>query len=377
MPHYDYVPLERVRWGVPAAEAVREEVERLGAQRVFIAASGTLSRKTSVIATIREALGTRFVGLFDQCGEHTPLESVIACVSAARAAQTDLIVTVGGGSPIDMVKVVQLCLTHDVRDLEGLKAFRAKPTKEPSVVRQIIVPTTLSGGEYSSIAGATDTVRKMKDMYAAPDMVGRVIILDPAITVHTPEWLWLSTAIRALDHAVECYCSLQTNALVQGAALQAMRLFAASLPRTKAHPGDLEARQQSQMAVWLAASGIGRVPMGASHGIGYLLGTLHGVPHGYTSCVMMPAVLRWNAQVTGHRDHDIATALGMPDASASEAVFALLGTIGVPRKLGDVGVKESDIPKIAEYAARHPVVRANPRPIESAADTAEILRLAL
>jgi maleylacetate reductase len=214
-------------------------------------------------------------------------------------------------------------------------------------------------------------------MYAAPDMVGRVIILDPAITVHTPEWLWLSTAIRALDHAVECYCSPQTNALVQGAALQAMRLFAAALPRTKADPSDLDARQQLQMAVWLAASGIGRVPMGASHGIGYLLGTLHGVPHGYTSCVMMPAVLRWNAQVNGHRDNDIAAALGMPDASASEAVFALLGTIGVPRKLGDVGVKESDIPKIAEYAARHPVVRANPRPIESAADAEEILRLAL
>ena len=199
----------------------------------------------------------------------------------------------------------------DVRDIDGLKAFAGKPTKEPSRVRQIIAPTTLSGGEYSSAAGGTDTARKLKDMYQAPDMCGRVIILDPALAVHTPEWLWLSTAIRALDHAVEGYCSPQTNALVQGKALQAMKLFAASLPATKRDPNDLDARQGSQMAVWLAASSLGRVPMGASHGIGYLLGTLHGVPHGYTSCVMLPAVLRWNAPVLGSAEIGTsASALG-------------------------------------------------------------------
>ncbi|HEY1708556.1 MAG TPA: iron-containing alcohol dehydrogenase [Rhizomicrobium sp.] len=374
---YDAVPLERVRWGTPAADAVAEESERLGAKRVFVVASGTLSRKTNAIGAIRRALGDRDAGLFDECKEHTPLESVIACVQAVRAASADLIATVGGGSPIDMVKVVQLCLTHDVHDIAGLKTFAGKPTTEPSAIRQIIAPTTLSGGEYSSMAGATDTARKMKDMYAAPDMCGRVIMLDPALVRHTPQWLWLSTAIRALDHAVEGYCALSTNALVQGTALQAMKLFAQSLPATRHDADDLEARQSSQMAVWLAASSLGRVPMGASHGIGYLLGTLHGVPHGYTSCVMLPAVLKWNAPVLGTADNDIATALGQPEATASEAVGALIAALGLPRTLGDVGVKESDIAQIAAFAARHPVVRANPRPVESAADAEAILRLAL
>jgi maleylacetate reductase len=344
---------------------------------VFLVASGTLSRKTSAIATIRRALDGRDAGLFDQCKEHTPLESVIACVKAVRAAEADLIVTVGGGSPIDMVKVVQLCLTHDVHDIAGLKTYAGKPTREPSAIRQIIAPTTLSGGEYSSMAGATDTARKMKDMYAAPDMCGRVIMLDPALATHTPEWLWLSTAIRALDHAVEGYCAHATNPMVQGTALQAMKLFAQALPATKRDAGDLDARQASQMAVWLAASSLGRVPMGASHGIGYLLGTLHGVPHGYTSCVMLPAVLKWNAPVLGAADKEIATALGKPDASASEAAGALIAALGLPRTLGDVGVKVSDIPQIAAFAARHPVVRANPRPVETAEDAAGILRLAL
>jgi maleylacetate reductase len=131
------------------------------------------------------------------------------------------------------------------------------------------------------------------------------------------------------------------------------------------------------MAVWLAATSLGRVPMGASHGIGYLLGTLHGVPHGYTSCVMMPAVLKWNASVNGAKDAGIAAALGKPNSSASDAVRTLLQSLGLPNRLGDVGVKERDIPKIADYAARPPVVRSNPRKIETPDDAEEILKLAL
>src|SRR5207302_11355315 len=113
--------------------------------------------------------------------------------------------------------------------------------------------------------GGTDTKRKMKDSYIGPDLCAVVIILDPAIATHTPEWLWLSTGIRAVDHAVEGYCAPSTNPFVQATALRALALFARSLPRTKQEPGDLDARLQSQMAVWLAAQSLGRVSMGASH----------------------------------------------------------------------------------------------------------------
>ncbi len=374
---YDYVPIERIVWGKPAAEAVPAEADRLGAQRVFTVASGTMSRKTDVVRGLRKALGARDAGLFDECREHAPLESIIACAEAARAAKPDLILTVGGGTPIDTVKIVQLCLTHDIRDIDALRSFAGKPTSKPSRVRQVIVPTTLSAGEYSSVAGGTDTAKKLKEMYQAPDMCGRAIILDPSATLHTPEWLWLSTAIRALDHAVEGYSSPLTNALVQATALHAMRLLPPALKRTKTEANDLEARHQAQMAVWLAATSLGRVPMGASHGIGYLLGTMAGVPHGYTSCVMLPAVLKWNEPATGALQKDIAASLGAPQASASKAVAQLLDKLGLPRRLSDVGVREDQIPAIAERAAQHPVVRSNPRPVRSATDAEEILRLAI
>ena len=375
--HYPYVPLERVIWGEAAAAAVAREAERLRATRVMIVASGTLSRETDAIAGIARALGERCVGLFDQCREHAPLESILACAEAARAVDPDLIVTVGGGTPIDTVKVVLLCLTHDISTREALLAIAGKTTSIPASVRQIVVPTTLSAGEYSNAAGGTDTRRKTKDMYWGPDLCARSVILDPAICRHTPLWLWLSTAIRSVDHAVESYCSTAPNVLVDAGAPRALQLFASALRQTKADEDDLDARQQSQMAVWLAASSLGRVPMGASHGIGYVLGTVGGVPHGYTSCVMLPAVMRWNEPATAERQRDIAAVLGRPDDSAAHAIASLIADLGLPRTLGEVGIREDQLELIAERALANPVVRANPRPIREAADVMEILRLAL
>jgi alcohol dehydrogenase class IV len=373
---YSYAPLERVSWGIPAADAAAEEAERLGAKRIMVVASGTLSRKTDAIAAIERALGARAVARFDECREHTPLESVIACAEAARSASPDLILTVGGGTPIDTVKIVQVALAHDARTVDDLLKLANKPNATPSPVRQIVVPTTLSGGEYSSMAGGTDVRRKAKDMYAGPDLCARRVLLDPEIALMTPEWLWLSTAIRAVDHAVEGTCAGSTNALVQGTAFHALGLFSTSLRATKRDPSNLDARLQSQMAVWLAATSLGRVPMGASHGIGYVLGTVGGVPHGYTSCVMLPAVLRWNEPATSSQQKAIAAALGMPGVPAAEAVAALLDELGLPRRLADVGIEAAQLPLIAERALQSPVVKANPRPIGSAADILEILALA-
>jgi alcohol dehydrogenase class IV len=260
--------------------------------------------------------------------------------------------------------------------MDALLAFANKPTIEPSTVRQIIVPTTLSGAEFGNLAGALDTAKRLKTSFIAPDMVGRVIALDPWAAVHTPEWLWLSTAIRSVDHAIEGYCALRSNPFIRGTALHALRLFAQSLRRTRADSNDLEARLMSLQAVWLATSGLARVPMGASHGIGYLLGSMGGVPHGYTSCVMLPAVLRWNAAVNGDIQPPIAEALGRPDLSAADAVAVLLDDLQMPRTLKDVGIGDDLVPRIAEQAARSPAVANNPRPVRTPQDALEILALA-
>ena len=142
-------------------------------------------------------------------------------------------------------------------------------------------------------------------------MMPQAVILDPAVTIHTPEWLFLSTGIRAVDHAVETICSILPAPFSDGMALQALRLLSASLPAVKANPGDLEARLNCQLGAWMSIMGaLNNVPMGASHGIGHVLGGTAHVPHGYTSCVMLPHVLRFNEPVNPARQSWVSEAMG-------------------------------------------------------------------
>ena len=265
--------MDEVVFGEPAAEAVAAQMDRLNKSRVFMMVSGTLRRETDAVAKIEHALGGRCAAIFDAMPQHTPREAVIAATGQARAARADVIVTVGGGSITDGAKAVQLCLANDVRDVAGMDAVRAvkgapPPMKAPDV-RQISVPTTIAGGEFSAIAGVTNTATHVKEMLRHELVMPRAVILDPAITVHTPLWLFLSTGIRAVDHCVEALCSLEAHPYADAQAQKGLSMLAQGLPRVKADPGDLEARMDCQFGTGLSmgASAAG-VPMGASPGHG-------------------------------------------------------------------------------------------------------------
>ncbi len=175
---------------------------------------------------------------------------------------------------------------------------------------------------------------------------------------------------------METLCSVDANAYCDGLALHALRLFAEGLPRTKAAPGDLEARLACQQASWLAASTIGRVNYGASHGIGHALGAAADVPHGHTSCVMLPHVMRYNEAATRARQKTIAEALGRPGVPAADAVAELIGALGQPATLRAVGVKREQLPAIAEASMKNLWVRTNPQPIRSTDDVMRLLEAA-
>ena len=373
---YSFVPIEKIIWGTAASEALPREIDARGAARVFIVASGTLSRKTETIDRVASALGNRYAGRFDECREHSPLESVIACLGAARRASPDLLVTIGGGSVIDTAKIVQLGLTHGINTLDELEERANKPTSGPSTIRQLIVPTTLSGSEFTNSAGSLDERRKLKVGFSTGDMCGQTIVLDPALSLHTPEKLWYSTAVRSIDHAIESFCAGASNPYIRANTWQAVRLLFSSLRRTREDPHDLDARLSSQQAVWLATQGLFRVPMGASHGISYLLGSIGGAPHGYTSCVTLPAVLRWNEPVNGYLQRELAEAIGEPGTSVADSLGELLDDLGLPRTLKDIGIVAEMIPQIVKYALQSSIVATNPRPIRTEADVLEILKLA-
>ncbi|HEX4367706.1 MAG TPA: iron-containing alcohol dehydrogenase [Rhodopila sp.] len=369
-----YPPMDRVIYGIPLAEALADEVNRLDARAVYVMASGTLNRETDVVDGVRRVLGNRLAGVCAKIGAHTPRVDVVAAANEARAARADLIVTVGGGSVTDAAKMVGLCLGNDVSDPEQLDRFRAvitaggqteRPAIKTPAVRSVDVPTTLSAGEFTPFAGCTDTVRHVKESFGHALMMPQAVILDPAVTVHTPEWLFLSTGIRAVDHAVESLCSVAPTPFSDGTSLQALRLLSSGLSRVKADPGDLEARLDCQMGAWMSIMGSHNgVPMGASHGIGHVLGGTANVPHGYTSCVMLPHVLRFNVTVNAERQKWVSEALGRPGESAGDAVAALIAGLGLPGTLRDVGVKPEQLDPVAAGSMHDRWVHTNPRKID-------------
>ncbi|MGH6680254.1 MAG: iron-containing alcohol dehydrogenase [Bradyrhizobium sp.] len=373
--------MDEVVFGHPAAEAVVAQIDRLRCSRAFLMVSGTLNRQTDEIETIRKALGSRCAAVFDAMPQHTPREAVIAASEQARGADADLIVTVGGGSITDGAKAVQLCLANDIRNVDAIDRIRAGKGTAPDLnapaVRQISVPTTIAGGEFSAIAGVTNLRTRVKESLRHPLLIPRATILDPAITLHTPEWLFLSTGIRAVDHCVEGLCSREAHPYADAQAQKGLSMLAQGLPRVKADPRDLDARMDCQIGTWLSTGPLtSGVPMGASHGIGYVLGSAHGVPHGYTSCVMLPAVMRWNRPDNAERQTLVAAAMGHPGADASEVLDDFIRKLGMPRSLHEVGVTPEHFDAIARGAMGTPWVPRNPRRIDGPAQLREILQLA-
>ena len=372
-----FTKMEQVHYGKPAAQSVAELVQASGAQRVFLMVSGTLNRETDEIEKVRRALGNKCVGTFDKMPAHSPRSAVVAAAQQAREARADLIVTLGGGSITDAAKAVQLCLANDVRTVEDVDRIKGGVEVKPPTVRQISIPTTLSAGEFSGIAGVTNEATKVKELIRHPLTIPQAVILDPEVTRHTPMWLFLSTGIRAVDHCVEGVCSNESTEFTNASALHGLAMLARGLPKVKADPSDMKARLDCQIGSWLSMGGLAAgVPMGASHGIGYVLGAVFDVPHGHTSCIMLPSVMRWNKSANADRQALIANAMGQPGKDAADVLDQFIRGLGMPRSLSEVKIGKEHFDRIATQAMGTPWVPRNPRKIDGPAQVKEILELA-
>lgn len=383
--HYDFLDQKRVIYGRNFAEAVETEVAERDASTVLVVSSKTLHRKLGVTAPLGERLGERLLDIYDDIAPHAPLDSVLALTRVLKRLQPDIVVSLGGGSVIDTIKVAALATAVDAKTVEEIAALRVtindagqqvSPVNPDKILRQIAVPTTLSGAEFGTIGGAVDTVRNVKDIYTHPQMCSQSIIYDAELCRLTPNDLWVATAMRAVDHAVETILSPLATPYTDGPALHALKLFGRSLKAGEQAEMSLEAIQECHFAVWAATIGLMRTPYGASHGIGHQVGAIAGVQHGYCSCVLLPSVLRYNANAAGERDAWIAEALGRSGMSAADAVLKLIRDLGLPDSLSSAGVTREQLPLIASAALGSFFVRNNLQPITEASQIMEILDMA-
>ena len=371
---------DQIVYGRPAAEVTAELAKAWGCSRLLVTTTRSLA--DGLAQDFAAALGDLCLGVFFDIGAHSPREGVVGGAQAGREAGADLLVALGGGSVIDATKVMQLCLWAGLTDVDQLDPYRAgrgpdrvDVAKIAAGVRMIAVPTTLSAAEFTPFAGVSDAARRVKEGYTHPLLAPRAVVLDPAMTLATPPELWASTGMKAVDHAVEQLCHPVRAPFADALAIDGLKRLAAGLVATATDPASLAARLECQFGMWLAISGVGSGRgMGPSHAIGHTLGGSYGVPHGVTSCVILPAVLRWTAPAAGAQQAIVAEALGASTAGAG--VGGLVAGLGLPSDLKSVGVGRGDFQAIAEHTMHDGGVRNSPRPISGPAEIVEILELA-
>lgn len=282
---------------------------------------------------------------------------------------------------------------HTPTDLNTLSEGPDKrPNISPPTIPIISIPTSLSAGEYSNFAGATNDTTRRKHSFQAPLKGPQLIILDPELTITTPDAIWLSTGVRAVDHCVETLCAIAPapDAETEELARKALGMLVPGLLRTKADRGDEEARLRCQLgSVDAMKACTGGVQLGASHGIGHQLGPL-GVGHGETSCILLPAVCKFNAHYKANNERQesvrrflvseplVAEVLQRRGLDASKAdlgdvLDAVLRALGMPRSLKDFGIGRDQLDGLAENSLHDRWCVTNPVPLKEKSQVLEIL----
>ena len=375
---------ERISFGEPAATAVLKELERTQSQRVFVLGSKSVAATPSFQAIV-QALGPRCVGQFTNITAHVPQACVLEGASAARLAGADVLLAIGGGSVIDATKVILVALQKGLTthaQLHEAAVFAAidgsaRPTDAAQWLRMIAVPTTLSAAEFTWFAGCSDTKAGVKEIFGYPMTAPRAVIVDPLVTLDTPMSLFLSSGVKAVDHAAEFMSMLNVDPCVDAFGTAALKLLSEGLPRVLANPLDLDARLDCQrgMAMSIRILEFG-ARVGASHAIGHVFGAHAGVGHGYTSCVLLPAVMRYNKVVNVSKQKMIAQAMGCEGMEAADAIEQLVRNLNLPTRIRDVGVKREDFQVIADKVMHDFGIKNNPRPVTHTSQLLEILESA-
>ena len=358
-------------FGQGAIQEIVNEIKNRNFKKALVTSTPDLFefKVATKVTDLLDAAGIDYE-IYDGIKPNPTIENVTAGVDACKAAGADVIVAVGGGSPIDTSKAIATIITNpefaDVRSLEGLA-----PTKNPCL--PIIAVTTTSGtaAEVTINYVITDVEKNRKFVCVDPHDIPIVAIVDPDMSASMPTGLCAATGMDALVHAVEGYITKGAWELTDMLHLKAIEIIGRSLRSAVA--GDYAGREAMSLGQYIAGMGFSNVGLGIVHSMAHPLSAVYDIPHGKACAMLLTAVLKFNAPATGEKYREIARVMGVPNVDAmDEAAYRqaaidviqkLADDVGIPKSLSEAGVKREDIPFLAESAFNDACTPGNPRDV--------------
>lgn len=366
---YRMILNQTAHFGRGTIKLLPEELKKRGYKKALLITDPILLKTGTAkkVTDILDAAGFPYE-VFSDVAPNPPVENVKAGVKACADAGADVLLGLGGGSPQDTAKAVGIITTNpefaDVLSLEGVA-----DTKKPALPI-IGIPTTAGTASETTINYViTDVANKRKFVCVDPHDIPIMAIVDPDLMDSMPRALKVSTGLDALTHAIEGYITPGAWELSDAVHLTSIRMIAENL--RKSADGDREAGEKMAYASYIAGIGYSNVGLGLVHGMAHPLGGRYGAPHGVANGILLPSVMRYNADFTGEKYRAIAHAFGVNDAytmsledarkAACDKVLALVVDLGNPTKISEVGVDESGLDALAQDAFNDVCTPGNPR----------------
>jgi len=361
-----------VTWGFPttivfgagAIANLGDHVKRIGASRALVVADAGVV-KAGIAEKVRKVLEAAGIpaSVFDRVDPNPVEQNVTDGVAAYRSHGADIIISVGGGSPLDVGKLVALKTTHERPLAEYDDAIGGDAHITSNVPPIITVPTTAgTGSEVGRSGVVTLAATGRKTVIFSPYLLAKVALLDPELTVSMPPRVTAATGFDALTHCVEAYLSTGDHPMADGIALHGIELCAKHLPRAVEAGADLVARGAMMKAAMMGAVAFQK-GLGVCHSLAHPLSSEKNLHHGLANALCLPAVCDFNNAAVPERIERVRRIVDPNATSLSNALRTLREKIGLPAGLGAEGVTKADVPKLADKAMEDACHRLNPRPV--------------
>lgn len=382
--YFEFQSRTKVIFGEGTLNEVGKEAARLGATKAFIVTDEVIE-KQGFVEKVKKSLedaGIETAAVFNEVPQDSDIKICKKGENLARKLKTDIVIAIGGGSVLDTSKGINILLTEGgdlLEDHQGTYLLQ-RPLKP-----LIAIPTTAgTGSEVTFAAVIKDREQKLKISFISPYIAPDVGILDPELTLTLPPKLTASTGMDALTHGIEAIHTLQNEPISDALALYGIKLISQNLREATHNGKNLEARGNMLIAASIVGVAFSNALVGIVHAMAHACGGLCGVPHGIANSILLPYGMEYNVDYCPERYKLVAEAMGvdvkgLSDKEAAikavEEVKKLTKDLGIPLKLREVGVKEEEIPKLAEDTLLDGSIYNNPREA-TAEEVEEILRKA-